>query len=64
MKGVFAYKDGRIFEFTWHIHEPKQKFAHLSNQMTEIQEVIKVHDEKYDYDYIDHRHVGFGTKAF
>lgn len=64
MKGVFAYKDGRIFEFTWHIHEPKQKFAHLSNQMTEIQEIIKVHNEKYDYDYIDHRHVNFGTKAF
>jgi hypothetical protein len=43
MKGIFTYKDGRVFGFAWHIHEPNQKYAHLSNEMREIEELVKKH---------------------
>ena len=34
MYGYFEYEN-QIYKFTWHIHEPNQKIASLSNRMTE-----------------------------
>lgn len=45
MYGIFKY-EGDIYKFTWHIHEPKQKFASLSNRMTNIEQlIVKQKDE-------------------
>lgn len=42
MLGGFLYKpDGRIFTFRYHIHEPNQKYANLSNKMTTISEIVE-----------------------
>lgn len=39
MYGIFEY-EGDIYQFTWHIHEPKQRLASLSNRMTNIKQLI------------------------
>lgn len=42
MLGGFLYKpEGRIFTFRYHIHKPKQKYANLSNRMTDLAEIVK-----------------------
>ena len=42
MLGGFLYKpEGRIFTFRYHIHEPNQKYASLSNKMTSISEIVE-----------------------
>lgn len=63
MYGFFSYEN-QIYEFTWHIHEPKQKYAHLSNQMTNIEQIVLKHDLKYDFDYITKLSPKSGHMAF
>lgn len=42
MLGGFLYKpEGRIFTFRYHIHRPKQKYATLSNKMTDLTEIVE-----------------------
>lgn len=42
MLGGFLYKpESRIFTFWYHIHEPNQKYANLSNKMTSISEIVE-----------------------
>lgn len=65
MKGIFEYQDGRIFLFSWHIHEPNQKYASLSNHMTNIEQLVVKYDEKHDFTFVDHEDLTlFGNEAF
>lgn len=63
MHGIFEYKDGRIFDFTWRIHTPKQKYAHLSNRMTNIQQIITKYYKIADYNAVEHINTDFGSKG-
>lgn len=61
--GVFKYKDDRIFGFKWNIHRPKQKYASLSNRMTDIFEYSIA--QKYDFPFVNREEfTEFGAEAF
>lgn len=38
--GAFVYKDGRVFKFHYNIHKPDFKGPHISNQMTNVEEIV------------------------
>ena len=61
MYGIFEYEDD-LYKFTWHIHEPKQKFASLSNRMTNIERLIVRH--KAGYEFVSETIIDSGHKAF
>lgn len=61
MYGIFEY-EGDIYQFTWHIHEPKQRFASLSNRMTNIEQFIV--KRKNDVEFISTTMAKAGHKAF
>lgn len=60
MIGFFRYQDGKTYKFTWHVHKPKQKYASLSNRMTDIEEILSSDDDGC----MKHIETGFGNKAF
>lgn len=61
MYGIFEY-EGDIYQFTWHIHEPKQRLASLSNRMTNIEQLIV--KRKNDIEFISTTMTKAGCKAF
>lgn len=61
MYGIFEY-EGNIYKFTWHIHEPKQKFASLSNRMTNIEQFIV--KRKDDFEFVSTTMTKTGHRAF
>ena len=63
MYGVFKYKN-ELYKFLWHIHEPNQKMASLSNRMTNFDKMIVQYDEKHDFRYVVCRPSDTGHKAF
>ena len=67
MLGGFLYKpEGRIFTFRYHIHKPKQKYANLSNRMTDLAEIVKKTYNFYGKDITlqEEMPTTFGQRAF
>lgn len=67
MLGGFLYKpEGRIFTFRYHIHKPKQKYANLSNRMTDLAEIVKKTYNVYGKDITlqEEMPTTFGQRAF
>ena len=63
MYGVFKHEN-ELYKFTWHIHEPKQRFSSLSNRMTNFEKIIVKCDEKHDFRYVVSRPSNSGHRAF
>lgn len=55
MIGQFEY-EGKVFEFHFNIHKPKQGSPRLSNKMTTIQEIVYNQDKKHgpDFDWLSY----------
>lgn len=67
MLGGFLYvPTNKIYSFRFHIHEPNQKIASLSNRMTSIEEIKENIIDLPDGPFIDIkcRPTTFGHKAF
>lgn len=67
MLGGFLYvPTGKIYSFRFHIHEPNQKIASLSNRMTSIEEICKeiIDLPSGPFADIKCRPTTFGYKAF
>lgn len=62
MYGVFEH-DGILYKFLWHIHEPNQKFASLSNRMTEFQMLV-IQTSHSGFKFITTRPAENGHRAF
>lgn len=60
--GMFVYKDGRVFRFSYNIHTTYSKGPHLSNRMTGIEQVIL--EEKHGIAMTRHIMSMFGKGAF
>ena len=61
MYGYFEYEN-QIYKFTWHIHEPNQKIASLSNRMTSFERMSMSDD--YGIRHIAKEQSETGHKAF
>lgn len=67
MLGRFLYiPTGKIYSFRFHIHEPGQKIASLSNRMTSIEEICEEIIDLPSGPFVDikRRPTTFGHKAF
>ena len=69
MYGCFEYNND-LYSFSWHIHEPNQKLASLSNRMTNFSKLV-VKTKSFDYvaktksfDYVAEEMADSGHKAF
>lgn len=63
MYGVFKYQN-EIYEFQWHIHEPNQKVAFLSNRMTNFEKMLVTYDKKHNFRYVVNHPPETGQRAF
>lgn len=59
--GHFTYKN-QIFKFLFHIHKPKQRYAALSNKMTDLQKV-KI-QTVIDEEFVQYEDTDIGSMAF
>lgn len=61
--GFFKY-DNEFFEFRYHIHTPNQKYAILSNKMTNLEHIVLKHTniESCKFAYIDRIHDEYSYK--
>jgi hypothetical protein len=64
IQGVFTIKNrpSQVFEFSFHIHEPKQTYSHLSNKMDNMYELIE--KSWRECTFIERGSMKFGYKAF
>ena len=64
IQGVFTIKNkpDQIFEFMFHVHEPMQKYAHLSNKMKNMYKLVE--KQWREYTSIERDLMEFGYKAF
>lgn len=63
MYGVFKYQN-EIYKFEWHIHEPNQKVAFLSNRMTNFDKMLVKYDKQHNFRYVVHHPSETGHRAF
>lgn len=63
MLGAFKYIDGRIFTFRFHVHEPYQRLASLSNKMTKLEKIVKNYYKDFCF-YEEALIANFGYEAF
>ena len=67
MKGLFEYKDGRMFLFHWHVHSPneKAKDSHVNTMKTieECQFVTDVYANGNTTSYVQQIETDFGANA-
>lgn len=63
MYGIFEYQN-EIYEFQWHIHEPNQKVAFLSNRMTNFDKMLVTYDKKHNFRYVVNHPSETGHRAF
>ena len=64
MIGFFEYIDGRIFRFRFHVHKPNQKYAQLSNKMTNIEMIVEHNYPELNDIHYTVKDTDFGVKAF
>ena len=60
MYGCFEYNND-LYSFSWHIHEPNQKFASLSNRMTNFSKLVV---KTRNFNYVAEEMADSGHKAF
>lgn len=60
MYGCFEYNND-LYSFSWHIHEPNQKLASLSNRMTNFSKLVV---KTRSFNYVAEEMADSGHKAF